>query len=88
MSVDLPMWAAVEGENVSFMHLGGVIAFKFPNLEHGNDQTFTVTADQKISGKYTVDLSTDTPQIAATETENGAEKVVIIKFRYPSAHIA
>ena len=88
MSVDLPMWAAVEGENVSFMHLGGVIAFKFPNLEHGNDQTFTVTADQKISGKYTVDLSTDTPQIAATETENGAEKVVIIKFSLNQAQDA
>ena len=88
MSVDLPMWAAVEGENVSFMHLGGVIAFKFPNLEHGNDQTFTVIADQKISGKYTVDLSTDTPQIAATETENGAEKIVIIKFSLNQAQDA
>ncbi len=85
MSVDIPMWAKVEGGTLSFKHLGGVFAFKFPNLKAGNNQVFTLTANSKISGVFTADLSDDEP-IFETSTENvqDADKKVIINFSLES----
>lgn len=81
MSIDMPMWAKVEGNTLSFKHLGGIFAFKFPNLKAGNNQVFTLTADSKISGTFTADLSDDEP-IFETSTENvqDTDKKVTIKF--------
>ena len=81
ISVDIPMWAEIESTDAMFRHLGGIIAFKFPDLEQGNDQTFTVKSEQKIAGTFTVDLSsTDVPEITTYDTENEAESKVTIRF--------
>lgn len=80
MSVDMPMWAKVVGNTLSFKHLGGIFAFKVPNLKAGDNQTFTLTADQKIAGTFTADLSVETPQFETSSTTTDEEKKVTINF--------
>lgn len=81
MSVDMPMWAKVEGSTLAFKHLGGIFAFKFPNLKAGDNQVFTLTANSKISGVFTANLS-DSEPIFETSTEGvqDADKKVTINF--------
>ena len=90
MSVDVPMWAKVEEGSIHFKHLGGVIAFKFPEIGAGNDQVFTLTADKKISGTFKTDLSVtdlsvtdpneNEPTLVSEDTDNDSEKSVTIHF--------
>ena len=65
MSVEVPMWAPVVGNSLSFRHLGGLIAFKFPNLKSGANQTFTLktTNGKRISGNFDVLLDGTTSKI-------------------------
>lgn len=79
MSVDVPMWAQVTGNSLAFKHLGGLFAFKFPNLKAGDNQTFTLTADKKISGQFNVELGPNA-QIETEETAYESEKKVVITF--------
>ncbi len=79
-SAQTPMWATVAGNTVAFKHLGGIFAFKFPNLKAGDNQTFTLTADKKIAGEFTVDLAGAEPVFEATATDVAAEKSVTINF--------
>ena len=79
-SAQTPMWATVAGNIVAFKHLGGIFAFKFPNLKAGDNQTFTLTADKKIAGEFTVDLAGAEPVFEATATDVAAEKSVTINF--------
>ena len=80
MRVSIPMWAPVIDNVAEFKHLGGVIAFKIENLKAGENQTFTVTADKKIAGEFTVDLSAAEPILATAATDVAEEKSVVIKF--------
>lgn len=80
MSVDIPMWAKVDGSNLAFKHLGGVIAFKFPNLKAGDDQTFTMTANKKISGSFEADLNAENPELKATDPVEENDNKVSITF--------
>ena len=79
MSIDIPMWAQVVGGTLSFKHLGGLFAFKFPNLKAGDNQTFTLTANKRISGQFNVDLDTNA-QINTEEATNENDKKVVITF--------
>lgn len=85
MSVAVPMWAAVADGAAAFKHLGGVVAFKVENLKAGANQTFTVTADKKIAGEFTVDLSAAEPVLATAATDVAAEKSVVINFSLDAA---
>ena len=80
ISVDVPMWAKVKNEGLSFKHLGGVIAFRFPEIPAGNDQVFTLTANKKISGTFETDLSVSEPTFKAVDTDDVSEKTVTIRF--------
>lgn len=80
ISVDVPMWAKVKNEGLSFKHLGGVIAFRFPEIPAGNDQVFTLTANKKISGTFETDLSVSEPIFKAEDTDDVSEKTVTIRF--------
>lgn len=80
ISVDVPMWAKVKNEGLSFKHLGGVIAFRFPEIPAGNDQVFTLTANKKISGTFETDLSESEPIFKAVDTDDVSEKTVTIRF--------
>lgn len=79
-SAQTPMWATVAGNTVAFKHLGGIFAFKFPNLKAGQNQTFTLVADKKIAGTFTADLSAAEPVFEATASDVAAEKTVTINF--------
>ncbi len=85
MSVDMPLWAKVEGSTLSFKHLGGILAFKFPNLKAGDNQVFTLTAESKISGIFTADLSVTEPEfITSNENVQDTDKKVTINFSLAS----
>ena len=82
MSVEVPMWAPVVGNSLSFRHLGGLIAFKFPNLKSGANQTFTLktTNGKRISGNFDVLLDGTTSKIVTEDASNEADQQVVINF--------
>lgn len=64
------MWGKITEGNVQLKHLGGVFCIKVPEmpLESGK---FCFITDKKISGDFTVDLSsTGSPYITATESSD------------------
>ena len=64
---------AGEGNNLSteFKHLGGVLCIKIDKMS-ANKGYVTLTADRKIAGNFTVDLSAETPELT-TSTETASE---------------
>lgn len=85
MSVEIPMWGKIVDNAVMFKHLGGVVAFKFPNLKAGANQVFTMIADRKISGEFSADLTSETPKFETTTTDvQDSDKQVTINFSMDS----
>lgn len=71
------MWGKITEGNVQLKHLGGVFCIKIPEmpLESGK---FCFITDQKISGDFTVDLSsTGSPNITTTESSADNNTVTI-----------
>lgn len=79
-SFNPPMWGNITGGTVALKHLGAVCCIKIDKLPTGADLKLTLTSDKKINGTYTVDFSSDTPQIEATASTDDAEKTVTITF--------
>lgn len=70
-SFNAPMWSEI-GNELSFKHLGGVICILVNGLPIGNNLEFTLTTSNKITGSFTIDLTTTKPalQTTASQTEN------------------
>lgn len=79
-SFNPPMWGNITGGTVALKHLGAVCCIKIDKLPTGADLKLTLTSDKKINGTYTVDLSSNTPQIEAATSTDDAEKTVTITF--------
>lgn len=79
-SFNPPMWGNIAGGTVALKHLGAVCCIKIDKLPTGTDLKLTLTSDKKINGTYTVDLSSNTPQIEAATSTGDAEKTVTITF--------
>lgn len=79
-SFNPPMWGNIAGGIVALKHLGAVCCIRIDKLPTGTDLKLTLTSDKKINGTYTVDLSSNTPQIEAATSTDDAEKTVTITF--------
>jgi hypothetical protein len=64
--------------STDFKHLCGVLCIKIKDLPSGTGY-IKLTANQKITGDFTVDLSQDTPELAST-TASGSENTITINF--------
>lgn len=73
------MWGAINSGSVTVKHLGGVFCIKIDKMPVASG-TLTLSADKKINGSYTVDLSSNDPSISAAETQTDIEKKVSIEF--------
>ena len=74
-----------EGENneqksFGFVHLGGVMHFKFANVPASANRFNLTLNDSRISGEYTVDLSTEEPFIKLESTTNIKESMISMVF--------
>lgn len=88
-SLASPMWLMIAYNYDYFYHLGGTIAIKLPGLKAGNNQTFTLTADKKITGEFSAEMvSMSSSKFVTTATEVAAEKSVTINFSLERANDA
>ena len=72
LNTNAPMWGLINDGSVYFRHLASFISISASGLPDTGDMIFTLTADKKITGDFTADLSVDTPVIA-TSVSNGNE---------------
>lgn len=77
-SFNFAMWGKINEGTVSMKHLGGVFMIQFTSIP--SEGTFVLSADQKLNGTYSVDLTADAPEITVTDAGNASEKQVIIPF--------
>ncbi len=54
-----------DSSNAEFKHLGGVLCIKITEWA-SNEAELTITADRQICGNFSVDLTSDSPQIMTT----------------------
>ena len=80
-STNVPMLGTVDSENseITFQHLGGLVVIRIDAMpfEAGS---LTVSADQKLSGDFSVNLSASTPEMTTTSTDTDSEKQVTFTF--------
>lgn len=79
VSAPMPMWGRIEDGKVNFKHLGGILVFRYPELKTGENQTFTITADKRISGDFTTTLA-EGAYFETEDTSVEGEKQVTIRF--------
>lgn len=87
-SLASPMWLMIAYNYDYFYHLGGTIAIKLPGLKAGNNQTFTLTADKKITGEFSGEMVDMSSKFVTTATDDAAEKSVTINFSLERANDA
>ncbi|MBR4037694.1 MAG: leucine-rich repeat domain-containing protein [Tidjanibacter sp.] len=87
-SLASPMWLMIAYNYDYFYHLGGTIAIKLPGLKAGNNQTFTLTADKKITGEFSGEMVDMSSKFVTTATDVAAEKSVTINFSLERANDA
>lgn len=77
----MPMFGTISSGIIEFKHVGGLAVIRVDNMPTAAG-TLTVTADQKLSGSFTVaDLSASTtPEINTTTTDTESEKKVTFTF--------
>ena len=74
------MLGTISDKSISFKCLGGLAVIRIDQMPAA-EGTLTVTADQQLSGDFTVDLSAATPEMATTSTDvNDADKTVTFNF--------
>ncbi len=78
-STNIPMYGKITDGNVAFQYLGGLAVIRIGQMPYTSG-TLTVSADQQLSGDFTVDLSSATPEIATTSTETENNKQVVFNF--------
>ena len=72
-SMQMPMWARIDGEKLHFEHLGGYFVFEISKIPAGSNRfEFTVKNKKKITGTFNVDLTATSPVYSSTasNTEN------------------
>lgn len=62
-SFNPPMWSAISDGKVHFKHLGGVFCIKIANLPAGQNQQLKLIASNRITGNFTADLSSTSPEL-------------------------
>ena len=78
-STNIPMYGKITDGNVEFQYLGGVAVIRIDQMPYTSG-TLTVTADQQLSGDFTVDLSADNPEMTTASTETEDNKQVTFTF--------
>ncbi len=79
-STNIPMLGTITDGNVAFRYLGGVAVIRIDKMPFTSG-TLTVTADQQLSGNFTVsDLTATAPVIATSSTEAADDKQVTFTF--------
>ncbi len=79
-STNIPMLGTITDGNVAFQYLGGVAVIRIDKMPFTSG-TLTVTADQQLSGNFTVsDLAATAPVIATSSTEAADDKQVTFTF--------
>ena len=77
---NMPMLGTISDKSISFKCLGGLAVIRIASMPAA-EGTLTVTADQQLSGDFTVDLSADEAKLATTSTDvNDADKKVTFNF--------
>ncbi len=75
ISTNMPMFGKIESGKITFKHLGGLAVIRVDKMP-AESGTLTITADQQLSGNFTVsDLSADGAQIATTTASGDNGKV-------------
>ncbi len=84
-STNMPMLGTIASGNITFKHLGGLAVIRIDKMPAASG-TLTVTADQQLSGNFTVGDLTGTPNIATTSTNvTNADKKVTFTFSNATA---
>ena len=78
-STNIPMYGKITDGNVQFDYLGGLAVIRIDKMPYTSG-TLTVTADQQLSGDFTVDLSADNPEMTTASTETKDNKQVTFTF--------
>ncbi len=79
-STNIPMVGTIADGKVAFQYLGGVAVIRIDAMP-STSGTLTISADQQLSGDFTVgDLTVDNPVIATASTETEADKKVTFTF--------
>ncbi len=81
-STNVPMLGTIDSENnsIHFSHIGGLVVIRVDKMPF-DAGTLTVSADQQLSGDFTVDdLTVDNPVIATASTETETNKKVTFTF--------
>ncbi len=75
ISTNMPMFGKIESGKITFKHLGGLAVIRVDKMPDASG-TLTITADQQLSGDFTVsDLSADEAKIATTTASGDNGKV-------------
>lgn len=78
-SFNAPMYGAITNGSVEMKHLGGVFCIVIESMPVASG-TLTFSADQKISGSFTANLTETNPEIKTTTEQNEDNKKVSIEF--------
>lgn len=80
-SVNIPMLAAISANRLYFKPIGGAVVIRIDKMPSASG-TLTVTADQRLSGNFTIaDLSATDPVLTTTTTTSStADNTVTITF--------
>ncbi len=70
------MWGKIESGAVNFKHLGGIFCILFESMPLA-EGTLLFLSDKRITGKYSVDLSAETPVINAVAADSEWSEVQI-----------
>ncbi len=78
-SMQMPMWARIDGEKLHFEHLGGYFVFEISKIPAGSNRfEFTVRNKKKITGTFSVDLTAASPVYSSMDSNT--ESTVTIHF--------
>lgn len=80
-STNVPMVGSVDSENnqVTFMHIGGLVVIRIDAMPYASG-ALTVSADQKLSGDFSVTLGEGHSYMSTEDTETAADKQVTFTF--------
>ena len=77
-----------EDNKIEFKHIGGLAVIRIDNMPFASG-TLTVTADQQLSGDFTIaDLAATDPQIATDEDAFDVDKTVTYTFEDATTNAA
>ncbi len=68
--INMPMLGTIADGKISFKCLGGLAVIRIDKMPAASG-TLTISADQQLSGNFSVDLSADEAQIATTTASDG-----------------